>query len=61
MNQDELAKIVEEAAVEKEGVRRLSCAAAFELAGTHPVTLKEIGESCNRLGIKIVRCQLGCF
>ena len=61
MNRDELAKIIEETAVESEGVKRLSCAAAFELTGKYPVTLKEIGESCDRLGVKIVRCQLGCF
>jgi len=61
MNVDELAKIVEEAAIDKDGAKRLSCATAFELAEVHPVTLMEIGESCNRHGIKIVGCQLGCF
>ena len=61
MDPDKLMKIIEEAAVERDGVKRLSCAVAFELAESHPVTLMEIGESCNRQGIKIVHCQLGCF
>ena len=61
MNADELTKCIEEAAVEKNGVRRMPCAMAFELAENCPVTLKEIGEICNKLGIKIVKCQLGCF
>ena len=61
MNADELAKIVEEAAIDKDGAKRLSCAIAFELAENYPVTLMEIGDSCNRQGIKIVGCQLGCF
>lgn len=61
MNAEELAKIIEEAAIEKDGVRRFTCAMAFEMAENYPVTLMEIGESCNRQGIKIVGCQLGCF
>lgn len=61
MNADELAKCIEEAAIEKEGVKRMPCAVAFELAENCPVTLKEIGEACNKMGIKIVGCQLGCF
>ena len=61
MDAGELAKIVEEYAIEKDGVKRLTCAAAFEISENCPVTLMEIGESCNRQGIKIVGCQLGCF
>jgi hypothetical protein len=61
MNLDELAKCIEEVAIEKDGVKRMPCAIAFGLAANYPVTLMEIGEACNRLGIKIVHCQLGCF
>jgi len=61
MDRDKLDKMVAEAAVERDGVKRLACAVAFELAGNHAVTLMDIGGSCNRQGIKIVRCQLGCF
>jgi hypothetical protein len=61
MSADELVKIIEEAAVEKDGGKSLTCAIAFELAENCPFTLMEIGEACNRQGIKIVGCQLGCF
>ncbi len=61
MNSDDLAKCIEEAAVEKDGEKRMPCAVAFELAENYPVTLMEIGKACNRMGIKIVGCQLGCF
>ena len=40
---------------------RLPCAAAFKIARQLNVTTKEIGEACNRLGVKISSCQLGCF
>lgn len=61
MNADELAKIIDEATIEKDGVKRLTCAMAFGIAENCPVTLTEIGQACNRLGVKIVQCQLGCF
>jgi len=61
MKAEELAKIIEEAAIDRDGAKRLPCARAFEVAENYPVTLMEIGESCNRLGIKIIGCQLGCF
>ena len=61
MNTDELARIVEKSAIDRDGAKRMPCAIAFELAENYPVTLLEIGESCNRQGIKIAQCQLGCF
>jgi len=40
---------------------KLPCATAFQIAGELKITPREVGEACNRLGIKIRSCQLGCF
>jgi len=40
---------------------RLPCAIAFQISRELKVSLKEIGETANKLGIKISGCQLGCF
>ena len=40
---------------------RLPCAVAFKLARKLKVTPKEVGEMANKLKIRIVSCQLGCF
>jgi hypothetical protein len=34
---------------------------AVRLSREQDMSLKEIGDACNRLGIKIRECQLGCF
>lgn len=43
----------------KEG--RIACAAAMALASRLGVSPREVGLACDRLGLKIVSCQLGCF
>jgi len=40
---------------------RLPCPVAFQIAKELDVSLKEIGETANKLEIKISGCQLGCF
>ncbi len=40
---------------------RLACARAFQLAQELQVPVRAVGDTCNRLGIRINRCQLGCF
>jgi hypothetical protein len=40
---------------------KLPCGAAFQIAKELNVQVKEIGEACNRLKIKVRSCQLGCF
>jgi len=40
---------------------RLPCAVAFKIAGKLKVTPRQVGDAANRLNIKIVSCQLGCF
>jgi hypothetical protein len=54
-------ELVKAAAVTEDGKTRLVCAKAFDLAEKHDLTLRQIGEACNQAGIKIVKCQLGCF
>ncbi len=40
---------------------RLTCEKAHDLSRALNVPLREIGELCNELKIKIADCQLGCF
>lgn len=40
---------------------KLSCASAFKIAKQLNVSIKEVGEACNKLYLKISSCQLGCF
>ncbi len=40
---------------------RLACTQALELARRLGVEAKVVGEAADRLGIRIVACQLGCF
>ena len=44
-----------------DGERRIICADALALAEELGVEPAEIGQLCNREGIKIRGCQLGCF
>lgn len=55
--ENEVARAVRAAA--EEG--RLPCARALELARQLEVSPARVGEWADRLGIKIVSCQLGCF
>jgi len=50
------------AATVKDGNRKkLYCKTAFELVEKHGLKLKDIARLCNNEGIKIAKCQLGCF
>ena len=40
---------------------KLPCAVAFKIASKLKVTPGQVGEAANKLNIKIVSCQLGCF
>ena len=40
---------------------RLPCAVAFKIARKLKVSPKQVGDMANKLNIKIVSCQLGCF
>jgi hypothetical protein len=39
----------------------LSCCQAFQIAAEFKISIQEIGHWCNKHGIKICECQLGCF
>ncbi len=49
-------KIIE---VSRDG--KISCKEAFKIAEECECGVKEVGEACNNLKIKIMGCQLGCF
>ncbi len=59
MNKNE--KIINDAAVQREGKKVLTCSQAVKISKEHDISLKEIGDTCNDLSIKIIDCQLGCF
>ncbi len=40
---------------------KLPCAVAFKIAKELKVSPREVGETADKLGIRIARCQLGCF
>jgi len=44
-----------------DGGKRLTCAAAFQLAKEFEAKIADIGRICNQNNIKICKCQLGCF
>lgn len=44
-----------------DGRRTLACASALRLAEECGVSPARIGRFCNEQGIRIARCQLGCF
>lgn len=47
--------------VDKDGRMTLSCEDALTIADQFTVEAISITDICNRDGIKIVKCQLGCF
>ncbi len=61
MNEEEIAKVIEDAVTRDEEGERLACAKAFILADEYGIKLGDIGRYCNRNKIKISHCQLGCF
>jgi len=52
---------VEEAVLSEAEDGRMPCARALALARRLKVAPRNVGEACNRAGVKIVQCQLGCF
>jgi len=57
LEQEEIITKLKEAA--KEG--KITCAMAFKVAKESNLSTKEVGNLLNRLKIKIIQCQLGCF
>jgi len=40
---------------------KLSCAAAWEIAGSLNISRTKVASACEAMGIKIKPCQLGAF
>ena len=40
---------------------KLPCAVAFKIAKKLKVAPGQVGDTANKLGVKISSCQLGCF
>lgn len=40
---------------------RLPCPMAFKIADDLKIGRRQVGDAANKLGIKISKCQLGCF
>ncbi|MCP1662208.1 MULTISPECIES: hypothetical protein [Methanocalculus] len=57
MSQEAIAKIFAEQGIGKE----IQCDAAFQISEKHGIDKLEIAKYCNKNGIKIRGCQLGCF
>jgi LAO/AO transport system kinase len=58
---EQLIQAIRALTVEHRGKLRLACADAFEVAERFKVPASRIGRICNRLDIRICKCQLGCF
>lgn len=56
-----LRRAIEAATRDTGGRKVLACAEAFAIAERLKVPVARVGRTCNRLGIKIGTCQLGCF
>lgn len=54
---EDILKKVQEASKDK----RLSCTAARKVGEELGIPLRQVGEACDELGIKIFACELGCF
>lgn len=57
MNQEEIEKRVRDAAPKG----RIACSDAFRIAEELKIPVSKMGKVIQKLDIKIVQCQLGCF
>lgn len=56
-NEEEIVNKLKEAA--KDG--KITCAVAQKIAIDNKIPMRHIGDLLNKLKIKIIQCQLGCF
>ena len=61
MNEEEIKKALMDKIDVKSGKLFIECTTTIEIAEKLSVTPIEVGKICNKMGIKIVNCQLGCF
>jgi hypothetical protein len=60
-SQEELIQAVLDRSEVKDGRKTLTCAEAFQLAAETGAELIQIGRICNEQGIRLCKCQIGCF
>lgn len=58
---DKVKEALKKALTERAPDGRISCQEARQVAEEEGVEYSEVGEACNKLGIKVHSCQLGCF
>ncbi len=56
-----LATAITDNSEQIDGKKRLPCALALKLARDHAVSARDVGRTCDDLGIAVSKCQLGCF
>jgi len=61
MEKNKLLEILNSELENQNGMKKLSCEKAYEISKVNSVSLSEIGALCNEEGIRIKKCQLGCF
>lgn len=61
MNIEEIDKVVREEAGADSGEGHLPCARALGIVRRLEIPPGDIGDAANRLNIRIIDCQLGCF
>jgi len=61
MNTEDIDRVIREESGADSGDNHLSCARALGIARRLNISPGEIGEAANRLDIRIINCQLGCF
>lgn len=57
MDEEQIRKIFETEEITTE----ITCPKAFAMADKYGISKTEISRFCNRNGVKIRACQLGCF
>jgi hypothetical protein len=57
MKEDEIAAKLKE--LSRDG--KITCTLAQKIAMENKIPLKQVGDMLNRMKIKIIQCQLGCF
>lgn len=61
MNEAERRENIRDMVEEEASKGVITCAAAHGIANKGEVSIKKVGEVIEELGIKIKKCQLGCF
>ena len=61
MKKEKLLEILISESENLDGKKILFCEKAHEISKVNNVSLSEIGTLCNEKGIRIKKCQLGCF